>query len=98
MRAFAFILMTILTLVAAPASAQTRHVAMTLVAESKAPAAGSTVTLAFAAVPDKGWHGYWKNPGDAGIETLAGWTLPAGMTAGTQIGRASCRERVFVGV
>ena len=32
--------------------------------------------------PDKGWHGYWKNPGDAGVETRIEWTLPAGVTAG----------------
>jgi hypothetical protein len=25
-----------------------------------------------------GWHGYWKNPGDSGIETQIAWQLPAG--------------------
>ena len=71
--------------VALPAAAQApgeRHVAMRLVAESDTPAAGSTVTLAIAATPAKGWHAYWKNPGDAGIETQAAWTLPAGAKAG----------------
>ncbi|HEY0164426.1 MAG TPA: thioredoxin family protein, partial [Sphingomicrobium sp.] len=29
-----------------------------------------------------GWHGYWKNPGDSGIETQIAWDLPAGLTAG----------------
>ena len=53
-----------------------------LVAESDAPAAGSTVTLAFVMKPDKGWHGYWKNPGDAGSETVVRWTLPPGVKAG----------------
>jgi len=82
MRRIAFILMTLLGLVAAPALAQTRHVAMRLVAESDRPAAGATVTLALDAVPDATWHAYWQNPGDAGIETSAAWTLPAGASAG----------------
>ena len=81
MRAALYALMTLL---ASPAMAQGRgpHVAMTLVAESATPAAGSTVTLAIRAVPQPGWHGYWKNPGDAGVETRAAWTLPAGASAG----------------
>jgi thiol:disulfide interchange protein/DsbC/DsbD-like thiol-disulfide interchange protein len=32
--------------------------------------------------PAKGWHGYWKNPGDSGIETQIDWKLPAGLAAG----------------
>ena len=57
-------------------------IASQLVAETDTPAAGSTVTLAFVMTPDKGWHGYWKNPGDSGIETQVKWTAPAGVTAG----------------
>ena len=30
-----------------------------------------------------GWHVYWKNPGDSGIATEAGWDLPDGFSAGT---------------
>jgi len=67
---------------AAGAGTGQRHVAMRLVAESGRPAPGSTVALAIEAVPQKGWHGYWKNPGDAGIETAAAWRLPAGASAG----------------
>ena len=73
-------------LIAWPAAAQLgtgpAHVAIRLVAESDRPAPGRTVSLAFAATPEKGWHAYWKNPGDAGIETQLTWTLPAGVTAG----------------
>ena len=58
------------------------HIAIRLEAETERPAAGSRVTLAFVAKPDAGWHGYWKNPGDAGVETLLKWTLPAGVSAG----------------
>jgi len=53
-----------------------------LIAESHVVAPGQTVTLALVMKPDKGWHGYWKNPGDSGIETQIAWQLPAGLSAG----------------
>lgn len=49
-----------------------------LLAESRAPRAGETVTIAVAMTTRPGWHSYWKNPGDSGIETRASWTLPRG--------------------
>ncbi|MEZ0496686.1 protein-disulfide reductase DsbD family protein [Sphingomonas sp. IW22] len=61
---------------------QPRHITMSLVAESDTPAAGGKVTLALVSRPEPGWHGYWKNPGDAGIETTLDWTLPDGVQAG----------------
>jgi DsbC/DsbD-like thiol-disulfide interchange protein len=30
----------------------------------------------------RGWHTYWKNPGDSGLPTQFKWTLPAGLHAG----------------
>ncbi|WP_380878563.1 thiol:disulfide interchange protein DsbD [Sphingomonas sp. DBB INV C78] len=77
-------LMTMLAalLLAVPAFAQGLHIQPRLVAESQAPAAGKTVTLALAMKPDATWHGYWKNPGDSGIETVIDWTLPQGVAAG----------------
>ncbi|HEV2567760.1 protein-disulfide reductase DsbD family protein [Sphingomonas sp.] len=53
-----------------------------LLAESPVVVPGQTVTLALVMRPDKGWHGYWKNPGDSGMETQIAWSLPAGLTAG----------------
>ncbi|WP_245941964.1 protein-disulfide reductase DsbD family protein [Sphingomonas gilva] len=58
------------------------HLALELVAESAAPVPGSTVMLAVRARPDPGWHGYWINPGDAGVPDRFAWTLPAGATVG----------------
>jgi len=58
------------------------HIRATLVAESAAPAPGATTTIALAMQPDAGWHGYWQNPGDSGIETQVEWTLPRGVVAG----------------
>lgn len=83
-RAALFTLMTLAALLAAPLAAArpaAPHLAITLVPESVTPAAGGDVAVAFAAVPAPGWHGYWKNPGDAGVETRAEWTLPAGVRA-----------------
>ncbi|UIJ44988.1 thioredoxin family protein [Sphingomonas cannabina] len=85
MRLVSFVLMTLAAWLAIPAIAQTpgqRHIAIDLVAETDRPAAGGEVTLAFVSRPEAGWHGYWKNPGDAGVETEAHWTLPAGVTVG----------------
>ena len=29
-----------------------------------------------------GWHGYWQNPGDAGLAMRAEWSLPEGASLG----------------
>ncbi len=54
----------------------------TLEAETVRPAAGSTATLALAFRPQPGWHGYWTNPGEAGLPMRLDWTLPAGVWVG----------------
>ncbi|HEU0044266.1 protein-disulfide reductase DsbD family protein [Sphingomonas sp.] len=81
MRALLCMVMTWL-LAGAALAAESRHLAVTLVAETARPAAGSSVTLAFDSRPEPEWHGYWINGGDAGVPTTAKWTLPAGVTAG----------------
>jgi thiol:disulfide interchange protein/DsbC/DsbD-like thiol-disulfide interchange protein len=53
-----------------------------LVPETSRPPAGSKVTLALVMTPRPGWHGYWQNPGDAGIGTRIEWRLPEGAIAG----------------
>jgi len=58
------------------------HLATRLIAETDAPAAGSSVTLAYDVTPQPGWHGYWQNPGDAGFPAKFAWKLPAGVSAG----------------
>ncbi|HEX6375154.1 MAG TPA: thioredoxin family protein [Allosphingosinicella sp.] len=56
--------------------------AVRLVPEFARPAPGSKVTLALVMSPREGWHGYWQNPGDAGVGTRIAWRLPAGSSAG----------------
>lgn len=58
------------------------NVQATLVAESQQVQAGQSVTLAFVMTPKPTWHGYWENPGDAGIGMSFDWKLPEGVTAG----------------
>jgi thiol:disulfide interchange protein DsbD len=53
-----------------------------LVAESRGAAPGATVWVAVVQTLDKGWHTYWRNPGDAGEAATLTWTLPAGWRAG----------------
>ena len=70
---------------AGAASAQpvtTPHVTAQLVAETAGAAPGSTLYAAVILTAEKGWHTYWRNPGDAGEATKITWTLPAGWRAG----------------
>ena len=80
------LLALLLLLCAFPAHAQLppgqKAMSVRLVPETAAPAAGSTVTLALVMTPKPGWHGYWQNPGDAGVGTRIAWRLPAGASAG----------------
>ena len=67
--------------VAAPAWAAPNHIAAELVAEGPARP-GGTIMLAIHMRPEPGWHGYWSNPGDAGLGMTLHWTLPPGLQAG----------------
>ncbi|MEM8695835.1 MAG: protein-disulfide reductase DsbD domain-containing protein [Pseudomonadota bacterium] len=53
-----------------------------LLTETDAPAPGRSFTIAIRMRPDAGWHGYWKNPGEAGIPDSFEWDLPEGVTIG----------------
>ncbi|MET0363246.1 MAG: protein-disulfide reductase DsbD domain-containing protein [Sphingobium sp.] len=70
------------------------HIHAQLVAESRDPAPGGPVTLAIVMRPEAGWHGYWINPGDAGLGMDARWTVPAGATVGDL--RYPAPERLMV--
>jgi thiol:disulfide interchange protein DsbD len=53
-----------------------------LVAELAAIRPEQAFTVALRLTMDTGWHSYWRNPGDAGGETVIEWNLPEGFTAG----------------
>jgi len=91
MRAFGFMIVTLVLAVfawAMPARAQEElnqpgpHLRIALVAESDTPKAGGEVAIALDTKPQPGWHGYWRNPGDAGFAAKLDWTLPKGVTVG----------------
>jgi len=67
---------------AQPQPSAGNRIAVSLIPESAVVVPGQTVTLALTMRPSAGWHGYWKNPGDSGMETQIAWQLPAGLTAG----------------
>ena len=45
-------------------------------------APGGEVELAIVMHTAKGWHGYWQNPGDAGLPMKVEWQLPDGASVG----------------
>ena len=70
-------LLLLLALLLVPALALARGIEPELVAEGPAPAGGE-VELAIHMRPEPGWHGYWLNPGDAGLPMDVRWQLPKG--------------------
>lgn len=65
-----------------PAMAEARatpHIDATLITETREPAAGKTFKIAFRMNPERGWHGYWINPGDSGLPATVDWEAPAGV-------------------
>ena len=74
-------LLLLLALLLAPALAHARGIEPQLVAEGPAPPGGE-VELAIHMRPAPGWHGYWLNPGDAGLPMDVQWHLPKGFVVG----------------
>ncbi len=84
---FPALLTVILAMLAAPLVAvagpvNTGHIEAELVAQDASVAPGSTVYVALSQKLQKGWHTYWRNPGDSGTATQVAWTLPPGWKAG----------------
>ena len=74
-------LLILLSLLLAPAIAQARGIEPELVAEAAA-APGGEVELAILMKTKPEWHGYWLNPGDAGLPMEIEWTMPPGFSVG----------------
>src|SRR5438552_15861058 len=58
------------------------HVKVELVAENQSTQTGRDFALGLLFHLEKGWHVYWRNPGDSGSPPQVAWTLPAGFRAG----------------
>ncbi|HET9336085.1 MAG TPA: thioredoxin family protein [Sphingomicrobium sp.] len=78
-------LLLLFALIAAPVAAQLgareNAIRPELVAEGPA-VPGGEVELAILMHTDPGWHGYWLNPGDAGLPMKIDWQLPEGASLG----------------
>ncbi len=74
-------LLILIALLLTPALAQARGIEPELVAEGPAPPGGE-VDVAIHMRTNPGWHGYWLNPGDAGLPMDVQWQLPRGFSAG----------------
>ncbi len=58
------------------------HTKATLASEMSIIGADEVVWLALSYEPIAGWHTYWQNPGDSGMQTNISWELPTGFNAG----------------
>ena len=63
-------------------AAEERHTRVELVCGQKSIQPGDVFTVALRMSMDKGWHTYWRNPGDSGLPTELEWDLPEGFVAG----------------
>lgn len=63
------------------AAQQPNRIAADLVAEGPY-VGGETLMVALRFRPQEGWHGYWANPGEAGLGMQLAWNLPQGWEAG----------------
>jgi DsbC/DsbD-like thiol-disulfide interchange protein/cytochrome c biogenesis protein CcdA len=74
-------LFLLLVFLLTPVLARAQNITPQLVAEGPAPPGGE-VELAIHMRPAPGWHGYWQNPGDAGLPMDVKWQLPKGFVVG----------------
>jgi DsbC/DsbD-like thiol-disulfide interchange protein/cytochrome c biogenesis protein CcdA len=75
------LLLFVALLVPEAAQARTNAIQPELVAEGPA-VPGGEVELALRMRTRPGWHGYWSNPGDAGLPMTVDWRLPPGFSVG----------------
>lgn len=74
--------LTVAGVTATAAPVKTDHVTADLVAEPGTLRPGQTHWVMLHLKLKKGWHTYWKNPGDSGQPPDIAWKLPDGVTAG----------------
>lgn len=75
-------LLFFLLLVPTSLHAQATHLVPRLLAEGPAPQGGGKVEMAIVFETEPGWHGYWLNPGDAGLPLSVEWAVPEGVKIG----------------
>ena len=61
-----------------PNRTQAPHVTVSLLSDRAAVQPGQHFTAGVRFQLERGWHVYWRNPGDTGLEPRLRWTLPDG--------------------
>jgi thiol:disulfide interchange protein DsbD len=64
------------------ANGASRHTSVTLLPEVESIEPGRPFWMGVLLKMEPGWHTYWKNPGDSGLQTRIRWQLPQGFEAG----------------
>ena len=82
------------TAIVQPGPQRGANIEAELVPLSQWAAPGSTVVVAVRQAIGKGWHTYWRNPGDSGGPTTLEWTLPPGVVAGDIVWPLPQRQRL----
>ncbi|MCI4660761.1 MAG: thioredoxin family protein [Neomegalonema sp.] len=89
MRLFAVLAFWAALLLALPAAAvvspeplSTERTYARLIADIEALAPGEAAQVALDLAITPGWHTYWRNPGDSGMETTLTWSAPEGVEIG----------------
>lgn len=76
-RSLVFILpLLLIPVLALGESVRDGHVEAELLSEMKTAMPGSAFWIGVRLRMDPGWHTYWKNPGDTGLETSIKWSAP----------------------
>ncbi len=65
-----------------PSAGASENVSVRLLSERAAIEPGRPFHVGLLMKMRRGWHTYWKNPGDSGMPLRITWSLPAGFTAG----------------
>ena len=58
------------------------HVNANLITEVRSIQPGQSFSVGVLLVLEKGWHTYWRNPGDSGLPVTVSWKLPTGFIPG----------------
>lgn len=74
------LLLTLILLTTTVVANPSNKAKATLLSSHSVITPGETLYMALSLVPDKGWHTYWKNPGDSGAPPSVDWDLPKGVT------------------
>lgn len=63
-------------------SSERKHVSVSILGENEFLCPGTVYWVLFNFAIEKGWHIYWKNPGDSGLPVRIKWELPEGLQDG----------------